>query len=209
MYTVKQIVRTGCFTAAAAVVLTACQQGAKTNTPAASPSGEKADTNAAGSGSSVQIAYVDLDSVEAHYAYFKVKKSELEKKQQAIDNELKANLRTLQNEAADFQRKANSSQLTQAQGEAAQRGLMEKQQQLEAKRQSLSQQYMEQEARFNEDLQKRLDRFLKTFNGDKKYAFIFSYRAGASNILYKDEAYDITSPVIQGLNEADAKAEKK
>src|SRR5690606_3831157 len=150
-----------------------------------------------------RIAYVDLDSVEAHYEYFKEKKAELEKRQQAIDNELKANLRSLQNEAADFQRRANNNQLTQSEGEAAQRSLMQKQQQLEVKRQNLSQQYMEQEAKFNEDLQKRLDDFLKKFNADKKYAFIFSYRAGASNILYKDESLDITEAVIKGLNAAD------
>ncbi len=168
------------------------------NTATAPAAGNSATTAPAAAGA--RIAYVDLDSVEAHYDYFKEKKSELEKKQQAIDNELKANLRALQNEAADFQRRANNGQLTQSEGEAAQRTLGEKQQQLEIKRQNLSQQYMEQEAKFNEDLQKRLDDFLKTFNADKKYSFIFSYRAGASNILYKDDALDITAPVIDGLN---------
>lgn len=205
MRNVQQSVKNGCFTFLAAVLLVACQQGGKnTSTNNAGPAGSNAGAPAP---AGPRIAYVDLDSVEAHYEYFKEKKSELEKRQQSIDNELKANLRALQNEAADFQRRANNNQLTQSEGEAAQRTLMEKQQQLEAKRQNLSQQYMEQEAKFNEDLQKRLDDFLKTFNADKKYAFIFSYRSGASNILYKDESLDITAPVIDGLNKANA--EKK
>jgi outer membrane protein len=204
MRNVQQSVKNGCFTFLAAVLFVACQQGGKNTNTTASPSGSNTGAPAA---TGPRIAYVDLDSVEAHYEYFKEKKSELEKRQQAIDNELKANLRALQNEAADFQRRANNNQLTQSEGEAAQRTLMEKQQQLEAKRQNLSQQYMEQEAKFNEDLQKRLDEFLKTFNADKKYAFIFSYRSGASNILYKDESLDITAPVIDGLNKANA--EKK
>ncbi|WP_188316045.1 OmpH family outer membrane protein [Chitinophaga agrisoli] len=191
--------KNGCFTLLTAALFVACQQGGKTanNTATAPAAG---NNTAAPAGAGARIAYVDLDSVEAHYDYFKEKKAELEKKQQAIDNELKANLRALQNEAADFQRRANNNQLTQSEGEAAQRSLGEKQQQLEAKRQNLSQQYMEQEAKFNEDLQKRLDDFLKTFNADKKYSFIFSYRAGASNILYKDDALDITAPVLEGLN---------
>jgi outer membrane protein len=203
MRNVQQTVKNGSFVILAAALFMACQQGGKNvNNAATQPT--TGSTTAPAEGAGARIAYVDLDSVEAHYEYFKVKKSELEKRQQAIDNELKANLRALQNEAADFQRRANSNQLTQAEGETAQRTLVEKQQQLEAKRQNLSQQYMEQEAKFNEDLQKRLDGFLKTFNGDKKYAFIFSYRAGASNILYKDESLDITAPVIDGLNKADA-----
>ncbi len=204
MRNVQKTVRKGCFTVLAAVLFVACQPGGKNakNTDTSSTSGSNAGAPLTAGG---RIAYVDLDSVEAHYEYFKEKKSELEKRQQAIDNELKGNLRALQNEAADFQRRANNNQLTQSEGEAAQRTLMEKQQQLEAKRQNLSQQYMEQEAKFNEDLQKRLDDFLKTFNSDKKYAFIFSYRSGASNILYKDESLDITAPVIDGLNKIEAK----
>jgi len=202
MHNVQQTVKNGCLVVLATGLFVACQQGGKnanTNTTA-TPATTTSSTKAADDGP--RIAYVDLDSVEARYEYFKAKKSELEKRQQAIDNELKANVRALQNEAADFQRRANANQLTQAEGETAQRTLMEKQQQLEAKRQNLSQQYMEQEAKFNEDLQKRLDDFLKTFNADKKYSFIFSYRAGASNILYKDESLDITAPVIEGLNKA-------
>jgi len=206
MYNVQQTVKNGCFTFLAAVLFVACQQGGKNVNNTATPSGS--NTGAPATAAGPRIAYVDLDSVESHYEYFKEKKSELEKRQQAIDNELKANLRALQNEAADFQRRANNNQLTQSEGEAAQRTLMEKQQQLEAKRQNLSQQYMEQEAKFNEDLQKRLDEFLKTFNSDKKYSFIFSYRSGASNILYKDESLDITAPVIDGLNKANAEKNK-
>jgi len=201
MHNVQQTVKNGCLVILATGLFAACQQGGKSaNTNTTASPATASNTKAGDAGP--RIAYVDLDSVEARYEYFKAKKSELEKRQQAIDNELKANVRALQNEAADFQRRANANQLTQAEGETAQRTLMEKQQQLEAKRQNLSQQYMEQEAKFNEDLQKRLDDFLKTFNADKKYSFIFSYRAGASNILYKDESLDITAPVIDGLNKA-------
>ncbi len=36
--------------------------------------------------SSFIIAYTDIDTVEAHYDYFREKRAELGKKQQAIDN---------------------------------------------------------------------------------------------------------------------------
>lgn len=204
MRTSKSIVKIGLFAALIAGTFIACQQSGKqgnTNTPAASAGGGAVENKG------FIIAYVDIDTVEAHYEYFKVKKAELEKKQQAIDNELQANVRALQNEAADFQRKANG--MTQAEGEAAQRTLYNKQQQLEGKAQNMRSQYAEQENKFNEELQKRLNDFLEKYNSDKRYAYILSYRTGASNVLYKDAKYDITTEVIKGLNEANAASGEK
>jgi outer membrane protein len=199
----KQIVRTGLLAALTAGTFIACQQTGKQGNSNSTATAK--DSNA--SNSSFIIAYVDIDTVEAHYEYFKEKKAELEKKQQAIDNELQANVRALQNEAADFQRKANS--MTQAEGETTQRALYNKQQQLEGKAQNMRSQYAEQENKFNEELQKRLNDFLTKYNSDKKYAYILSYRSGASNVLYKDDKYDITTEVIKGLNEANAVAAEK
>ncbi|SHM95808.1 OmpH family outer membrane protein [Chitinophaga sp. CF418] len=204
MRTTKQLVKSGLLTVLTAGTFIACQQPNKQgdNSPAAA-----AKDGSVASNSSFIIAYVDIDTVEAHYEYFKEKKSELEKKQQAIDNELQANVRALQNEAADFQRKANG--MTQAEGEATQRALYNKQQQLEGKAQNMRSQYAEQENKFNEELQKRLNDFLAKYNSNKRYAYILSYRTGASNVLYKDEKYDITNEVIKGLNEANASATEK
>jgi len=119
-----------------------------------------------------------------------------------MDNQLKGKARALQSEYEDLQRKAST--LTQEQGESAQRSLMSKQQQLEQEAQNLRASYTEQETKFNEELQKRLDDFLKSYNADKRFAYIFSYRSTASNILYKDPAYDVTPDVIKGMNESGA-----
>jgi outer membrane protein len=200
----KQIVKSGLLAAFAAATFMACQQPAKKDTESSAPA---AGTSASTASNGLVIAYVDIDTVEAYYNYFKQKKTELETKQQAIENELQANVRALQNEAADFQRKATG--MTQSEGEAAQRTLYQKQQQLEGKAQNMRAQYAEQESKFNEELQKRLNDFLENFNSDKRYAYILSYRTGASNILFKDKKYDITPVVIKGLNEADAAKEKK
>jgi outer membrane protein len=204
MRTSKQFVKSGLLAALAAGTFMACQQPAKKDGTAATTT--TGDSNAATVSKGFIIAYVDIDTVEANYNYFKEKKAELEKKQQAIDNELKANVKALQNEAADFQRRAQS--MTQAEGEAAQRTLYDKQQQLEGKAQNMRSQYAEQENKFNEELQHRLNDFLQKFNSDKKYAYILSYRSGASNVLYKDEQYNITNVVIAGLNEANIPEKK-
>ncbi len=196
MYTLQHFVKKGMLALFVAGSMTACKnQGTNTTTPNTGNVAPAATTTTAGS---FRIAYVDLDSLEAHFDYFIQRKKELEKKQEAMDNELKANATALQNEAAQYQQKANT--MSQSEVESIQRALYGKQQELEQKRQSMSQQYAAQESQFNDELQKKLDTFLKTYNADKRYSYIFSYRAGASNILYHDESYDITADVIKGMN---------
>ncbi|PSL47505.1 periplasmic chaperone for outer membrane proteins Skp [Chitinophaga niastensis] len=196
MRTRKQFVTKGLLAVSAAALFMSCQGNkAGSSTPATTPTA----TNSTPAAASFKIAYVDLDSLEAHFEYFKEKRGLLEQKQQQMDNQLKGKARALQAEYEDLQRKAST--LTQEQGEVAQRSLMTKQQQLEQEAQNLRASYTEQETKFNEELQKKLDDFLKSFNADKRFAFIFSYRSAASNILYKDPAYDVTAEVTKGMNE--------
>lgn len=163
-------------------------------TAASVPSAAAPDTGA----TSLRIAFVNIDSLELHYSYFQVKKEELDKKQQAIQNDLAGRAKALQNEVADLQKKAPT--LTQSQGEAAQKSIMQQQQALQQREQNLRQQFMEEQQQFNDDLHKRLDAFLQKYNQDKHYTYILSYSEGVSDILYKDASQDITGDVIRGLN---------
>ncbi|RBL88486.1 OmpH family outer membrane protein [Chitinophaga flava] len=199
----KQFVTKGLLAALAAGLFMACNGNKSGNNAPATPA---AGTNAPAA-ASFKIAYVDLDSLEAHFEYFKEKKSQLEQKQQGMDNQLKAKARALQSEYQDLQRKAST--LTQEQGEAAQRSLMAKQQQLEQEAQNMRAEYAQSETKFNEELQKKLDDFLKSFNADKRFAYIFSYRTGQSNILYVDSSYDVTAEVIKGMNAKASEAPAK
>lgn len=161
------------------------------------------DTTSQRGNTELRIAYVNIDSLEAHYGYFQTKKEELSKRQEEIQNDLSGRAKTLQNEVAELQKKAPT--MTQSQGEAAQRSIMQKQQALQQREQSLRQKFMEEQQQFNVDLHARLDAFLKTYNADKHYTYILSYAEGVSDILYKDSTKDITADVIQGLNAAEEK----
>ncbi len=198
MRTRNQIVTKGLVVTLTAGLFMACQNN---KTAGTAPAANTASTAAATNGG-FKIAYVDLDSLEAHFEYFKEKRAELEKKQQSMENTLQAKARGLQNEFENLQR--NASSLTQEQGENAQRSILAKKQQLEQEAQQMRTTYSEQEAKFNDELQTRLDGFLESFNKDKRFAYIFSYRKGVSNILWKDSNYDITADVIKGMNTAGA-----
>lgn len=151
----------------------------------------------------LRIAYVNIDSLEAHYSYFQEKKAELEKKQQSIQNDLSGRAKTLQNEIADLQKRAAT--LTQAEGEAAQKSIMQKQQALQQREQDLRNEFLQDQQQFNEDLHARLDRFLQKYNAGGAYTYILSYSSAMSDILYKDPANDITAEVIRGLNASEEK----
>jgi outer membrane protein len=148
----------------------------------------------------MQIGYVNLDTLQEYYGYFKQKKAELESQQTAMENELNADAQELQKEANAFQKKAAT--MTQAEGEAEQKKLIQKQQELQQKQESMRQSLLQQQQQFQDELQSRLDSFLSKYNADKKYTYILSYASGASDILYKDTTNDITRAVLAGLNAA-------
>ncbi len=154
--------------------------------------------------SRLPLAYINVDSLEAHYTYFQKRKAELDKKQESVQNELASKARDIQADIAKLQK--NAPTLTQSEGMAAQKKIVEKRQKLQEREQQLRTELLQQQQQFNQELHNRLQRFLEKYNADKHYAFIFSYSEAMSDILYKKEAYNITAEVIQGLNAEKEKA---
>ena len=57
-----------------------------------------------------------------------------------------------------------------------------------------------------EDILTRIQDFLKVYNSDGRYDYVFSYEPGF--MFYKDSALNITGDVIKGLNDLYAKNKK-
>lgn len=152
------------------------------------------------------IAYVDLDTLEANYILFKEKKIELEKRQKSIEATLTQKMTAFQKELNDLQERAYT--MTQSEGEEAQKRMYQKQMEIEDMRDRMTKQFIDEQDAFNKDLQSRLDSFLAAYNADKRYSFVFSHISGGP-LLYRDEAYNITNDVVNGMNEALPKKEEK
>ncbi len=187
---------------ASAALMMSCNNTPKDSKTATSPG--ETSTAAAATPASGKIAYVNLDTLEANYKYFRDKKADFEKKTASMEAEIEKLAASLQSEYAAFQKKAQEGTLTQAEGEAGQKKLGQMQQNMESRRQSLANQLMKEQETFNKDLQKRLDDYLAVYNKDKGYDFILSYVKGG-NILYANASLDITADVIKGMNEEDSK----
>ena len=145
-----------------------------------------------------KIAYFDIDSLQTHFDYFKKVSGEMKARENAMTVELRSLENSYQKKIREWQEKG--ANMTQAEGEAAQReyGLM--QQRYQKRQMDLEQDLQKQKVDLMTDLRKKVEDYLKEYNKDKGYAFILSYEPGFM-LYYKDSSYDITGDLITGLNE--------
>lgn len=160
-----------------------------------------------GSLSGMKIGFVDIDTLEENYSYFKQKKAEFEVRQKSIDAELERTAGSLQNDYISLQNQAKAGTLSESAYEAAQQSLMQRQQDLELKRQNLGSKFLKDQEIFNKEIHDNLHAYIEKYNIDMGYDYIFSYTKDGS-ILYADEALDLTRDIIDGMNN-DMKENKK
>ena len=124
--------------------------------------------------SDVKIAYIDLDSLEAKYEYFNVKKSEFIARGASIKNTLAGKQKILEAEYNDAQNKAAT--MTQMQLEQAQLHLQQKQQEIAQLEEQLGGGMQSDQMKFQEEYQNKVENYLAKYNKEKKYTFVLSYR---------------------------------
>jgi len=147
------------------------------------------------------VAYINVDSLLLHYQFAKDANESLIRKQEDSRLKINTSARQLQAEMADFQRKLeNNAFLSRDRAQQEQTRLQKKQQELQQMDADLSKQLVQIQQKLNEQLRDTINKFLKEYNKDKKYALIFSNTSN-DNILYADKSYDITEEVTKILNE--------
>jgi outer membrane protein len=151
------------------------------------------------------IAYFDIDSLQEHYEYFKDVSGDIKKKENAMNAELNDLTNKYQRTIRKWQEKGNN--ITQSEGEQAQREVGLLQQQYQQRKGELEQEMQKLQVDRMTELRKQVEEFLKDYNKSKKFAYILSYEPGFI-IYYKDSAYNITGDLITGLN-AQYKEKKK
>jgi outer membrane protein len=155
------------------------------------------------------MAFVNVDTLEAKYDLLKKKREEFKRKQEQMEAELQRSYGQMQSDANEIQKKAQANTLTQTEYEAANKRLMQMQQSLETRKQSLTEQLMREQEEFNNDLKKQLDSFLAEYNKTHHYDFIMSFSSAGSALLYGDKAHDITNDVIDGMNASNSQDTEK
>ena len=151
-----------------------------------------------------KVAYIDLDSLQNSYGYYKKLKEDFERKQASANDQITALQKKYQNRAMQLQQKAAT--MNQKEQEAAMQEINKMQQDLQARKQSIDNELYNDNSKMKEDILTRIQDFLKNYNKDGKYSYIFSYEPGF--MFYKDSTLNITPDVIAGLNELDSSNKK-
>ena len=161
------------------------------NQPQANDTKETARPAAAtASAGSQQIAYVEIDSIMGQYKYWKEVTKILEAKEKNIQKTLAGKQQALQQAAANFQQNVQANKFTQVQAQQIQAGIQRQAADAEALQQRLGAEYQKDS----------VHNYLKTYNKDKRYVMILA--KSGDNILYADDACNITTDVVQGMNKA-------
>lgn len=155
-----------------------------------------------------KIAFVNIDSLEEHYIFLQEKKTQLENKQKAVENELNNLNRQFQRKMEQFQQKYVDGTLTADEAEKTEKELMNMQERFEKRQYDAQNELLKMQADLMQELQTKLNDYIKEYNADKKFAYILSYGEGGS-ILYADPQYEVTDDVIAGMNAALEKKEDK
>jgi outer membrane protein len=144
-----------------------------------------------------RIAYFDMDSLEAHYQFFKDALTQAKTKESAMNSELSSMEKSYQKKIAEWQQKGNT--MTQAESQQAQQeyGLM--QQNFQSRKDALQQELYKNTEDMKTSIRKKVEDFIKEYNKQKNYSFIFAYDPN-SFIYYKDTVYNITPELLEGLN---------
>jgi outer membrane protein len=145
------------------------------------------------------IAYVDLDSLNEKIDYIKSNRKSMEAEQLSIESEWEAAYRGLESQKNEFLKKGAS--ITQEQAESFQNMLLEKQQQVDNKKQVMLQKLNEKSYKFMDGIQKELQLFLDEYNESKAFTYIFTTGNGLDYMVYKDTTLNITKDVIEGMND--------
>lgn len=144
------------------------------------------------------IAYFYSDSLLSNLGFFKEGEESFKKKQESMQNELRSKEINFQKEVQKIQE--NAQNMTRNELEAAQKRLGKMEQDIMERKEKLSIEFAEETSEFNEKLHQKVISYLKEMNADGKYKYIFSV-SREGNIFYSDPAGDITSQMVQALNE--------
>lgn len=146
------------------------------------------------------IAFIQTDSLLANYIFAKEANEKLLRQSEQARTQLQRKAQALQNDMVEFQKKLQTgSFLSQERAESERDRILAEQRKLDQLDQKLSQDFLEERNRLNEQFKDSIDHFLKIFNADKRYKLILSNTMN-DNVLYAVEGLDITAEVVSELN---------
>lgn len=152
----------------------------------------------AGSG---DIVYINLDTLVNQYDMYNDLRTELESKVSAIENDLNKKGRALENDMKSFQEKMQKGLLTRSQMETMQNDLMARDQEFRNLTQQKQMELAEEESVMYNRVMDAIRTYVDNYNKDKQFSLILTTTAATNSIISGDQGLNITTEVINGLNQ--------
>lgn len=152
----------------------------------------------AGSG---DIVYINLDTLVNQYDMYNDLRTELESKVSAIDNDLNKKGRALENDAKSFEEKMQKGLLTYSQAESMRNDLMTRDQELRNLSQQKQMELANEESVMYNRVMDAIKTYVDNYNKEKQYSLILTTTAATNSVINGEQGRNITSEIINGLNQ--------
>lgn len=139
-----------------------------------------------------------MDSIDNNYEYLKDVRTQLKTKQQELGGQLNQLKSRYMEKINKYKQEAQT--MTQERQSVIEQELMNDQKVLASKEQSLDLEMQDVQFKKMQDVNRKIEDYLKDYNKDKGYSYIIANQPGS--IYYIDPAFDITTDLIKGLNGA-------
>jgi outer membrane protein len=151
---------------------------------------------------------VDIDTLLMNYTLWMELNEEMIRKEESVRATLNEKAKTLQTEFEEFERKLNNNAFaTRERAEAEQNRILKKREELEQTTERLTSELAIENNKNSVLFRDSINAYIQDYNKTRQYNVILS-RIG-DNILYIDNAMNITQEIIDGLNARHAKSKKK
>lgn len=155
------------------------------------------------------LAYVNGDSLNAKYEFIVEKSKDLESKMKAADQRVREAFGSCQQRYDENMRYAQSHpDMPEDEAIAIQTELEKLQSEMDAIQEREVGSLKKKEAELQQELTSRVNTYLKAYSRQRGIDYVINQQSEFNLILYGNDAYDITSEVIAGLN-AEYRAEKE
>jgi outer membrane protein len=170
--------------------------------PDGSPSGNKNMPRVlmADSGNTMgAVAFVNTDTLLQKFESFKAMREAFERKSMQAENELGGQMRALESEYMDVQKKIQAGTMTETLIKDAEQSLGRKQQELAMLREQKTGQLLEEEKNLSKKLNDQIFDYMQEYAPSHGLKYVLGYTRGGG-ILYAADSLDITPAVLEGLN---------
>lgn len=146
---------------------------------------------------SAELVYVDVNKLLEGYKRTKLVRAEFEAKAKTLGANVDSLMADWQKELKTYEKER--AKMTKKELELKQQLLSNKQQQVNNYQQAIQKQIQEEDKKVTQTVINDINDYVTEYGKEHNYKIIFG-ASGAGNLMYADEATDLTEKVLEGLN---------